>query len=44
MRLLWLEVRDFRNHEETSLEVPAGLVAAVGANAQGKTNLLEAAN
>ncbi|MDQ4005477.1 MAG: DNA replication/repair protein RecF, partial [Actinomycetota bacterium] len=44
MRLLWLEVRDFRNHEETSIEVPSGLVAAVGANAQGKTNLLEAAN
>ena len=44
MRLLWLEVRDFRNHRETSLEVPAGLVAAVGPNAQGKTNLLEAAS
>lgn len=44
MRLLWLEVRDFRNHRETSLEVPEGLVAAVGANAEGKTNLLEAAH
>jgi DNA replication and repair protein RecF len=44
VRLAWLEVRDFRNHRETVLEVPAGLVAAVGANAQGKTNLLEAAH
>jgi DNA replication and repair protein RecF len=44
VRLRWLEVRDFRNHRETSLEVPAGLVAAVGPNAQGKTNLLEAAH
>jgi DNA replication and repair protein RecF len=44
VRLAWLEVRDFRNHRETSVEVPEGLVAAVGPNAQGKTNLLEAAH
>ncbi len=44
MRLLWVEARDFRNHRETRVEVPAGLVAAVGPNAQGKTNLLEAAH
>lgn len=44
MRLAWLEVRDFRNHRETDLEVPDGLVVAVGPNAQGKTNLLEAAH
>jgi DNA replication and repair protein RecF len=44
VRLGWLEVRDFRNHRETDLEVPDGLVVAVGANAQGKTNLLEAAH
>lgn len=44
MRLAWLEVRDFRNHRETSVEVPEGLVVAVGPNAQGKTNLLEAAH
>ena len=44
MRLLWLEARDFRNHRETRVEVPAGLVAVVGPNAQGKTNLLEAAH
>jgi DNA replication and repair protein RecF len=43
VRLRWLEVQDFRNHERTSLEVPPGVVALVGANAQGKTNLLEAA-
>jgi DNA replication and repair protein RecF len=43
VRLLWIEVRDFRNHRETTLEVPAGLTAVVGPNAQGKTNLLEAA-
>jgi DNA replication and repair protein RecF len=42
VRLAWVEVRDFRNHGETALEVPAGLVAAVGPNAHGKTNLLEA--
>jgi DNA replication and repair protein RecF len=43
VRLLWIEVRDFRNHRETTLEVPTGLTAVVGPNAQGKTNLLEAA-
>jgi DNA replication and repair protein RecF len=42
VRLLWLEVRDFRNHAETRLEIPSGVVALVGPNAQGKTNLLEA--
>ncbi len=44
MRLGWLELRDFRNHVETKLEVPPGLVVAVGPNAQGKTNLLEGAH
>lgn len=42
MQLLWIEARDFRNHRETSLQVPPGLTAVVGPNAQGKTNLLEA--
>lgn len=42
MRLRWVEVHDFRNYRETRLEVPPGLVALVGPNAQGKTNLLEA--
>jgi len=43
VRLRWLEARDFRNHEHTELEVPGGLVVAVGGNGEGKTNLLEAA-
>ena len=43
MRLRWIEARDFRNHEHTELEVPQGLVVAVGGNGEGKTNLLEAA-
>ena len=42
MRLAWIEIRDFRNHRETALEVGPGLTAVVGPNAQGKTNLLEA--
>jgi DNA replication and repair protein RecF len=42
VRLLWIEVRDFRSHHEVSLEVPPGLTVLVGPNAQGKTNLLEA--
>ena len=42
VRLLWVEARDFRNHRETSLQVPASVTAVVGPNAQGKTNLLEA--
>ena len=41
MRLLWVELRDFRNHRETRLEVPEGLVVAVGDNGEGKSNLLE---
>jgi DNA replication and repair protein RecF len=43
VRLRWIEARDFRNHEHTELEVPEGLVVAVGGNGEGKTNLLEAA-
>jgi len=43
VRLRWIEARDFRNHEHTELEVPGGLVVAVGGNGEGKTNLLEAA-
>lgn len=42
MRLVWVELRDFRNHAETRLEdIPEGLVVAVGPNGEGKTNLLE---
>jgi DNA replication and repair protein RecF len=40
--LAWLELRDFRNHEETRLEdLPEGVLVAVGPNGEGKTNLLE---
>ncbi len=42
MRLSWLEVRDFRNHMELSLQIPEGLTTVVGPNGRGKTNLLEA--
>lgn len=42
MRLAWLELKDFRNHADTRLvDVPEGLIVAVGANGEGKTNLLE---
>ncbi len=37
-----MELRDFRNHRQTRLDdVPEGLIAVVGANGEGKTNLLE---
>jgi len=37
-----VELTDFRNHPKTRVEdVPEGLIAAVGANGEGKTNLLE---
>jgi DNA replication and repair protein RecF len=43
MRLQWIELRDFRNHAHTRLDpIPEGLLVAVGANGEGKTNLLEA--
>jgi DNA replication and repair protein RecF len=37
---LWL--RDVRNYEEAELALAAGLTAVLGANGQGKSNLLEA--
>jgi len=43
MRLQWVELRDFRNHTHTRIDpIPEGLLVAVGANGEGKTNLLEA--
>ncbi|HXF71542.1 MAG TPA: DNA replication and repair protein RecF [Actinomycetota bacterium] len=42
MRVLWAELRDFRNHAATEVRgIPDGLVAIVGPNGAGKTNLLE---
>lgn len=42
MRLCWLELRDFRNHHHTRVDpVADGLVVVVGANGEGKSNLLE---
>lgn len=40
LRRLWLT--DFRNYPEAQVEVGPGLTAVVGANGEGKTNLLEA--
>ena len=42
MRLLDLQLRDFRNYEELNLSFEPGVNLIVGNNAQGKTNLLEA--
>ena len=40
LRRLWLT--DFRSYEAVTLEPDAGLTVVVGANGEGKTNLLEA--
>jgi DNA replication and repair protein RecF len=40
LRTLW--VTDFRNYEQAELTMPPGLTVVVGANGEGKTNLLEA--
>jgi DNA replication and repair protein RecF len=42
LHLSWAEIRDFRNHAHTRIEdVQDGLVAVVGPNGEGKTNLME---
>jgi DNA replication and repair protein RecF len=42
MRLAWVELRRFRNHEHTRLDgLGDGVSVAVGPNGEGKTNLLE---
>ena len=42
MELKKIELRNFRNYEDISLEFVPGVNLIVGDNAQGKTNLLEA--
>lgn len=42
MRIDRLWLADFRNYSELSLEFAPGLTAVVGANGEGKSNLLEA--
>ena len=37
-----LRLQNFRNYATQEVELPAGLVALIGDNGQGKTNLLEA--
>ncbi len=43
MRVKKLSLRNFRNYEQLDLELDPGVNLIVGKNAQGKTNLLEAA-
>ena len=42
MRLVHLALTDFRNFTSLQTEIPTGPTIVVGANAQGKTSLLEA--
>lgn len=42
MQLLRLSLQNFRQHERTTLELGAGLLAVVGPNGAGKSTLLEA--
>ena len=37
-----LELVDFRNYESVAVDLSPGLTAVVGANGQGKSNLVEA--
>lgn len=43
MRLSWVELRDYRNHAHTRVDLRTdGLFVVAGSNGEGKTNLLEA--
>jgi DNA replication and repair protein RecF len=43
MRMSWVELRDYRNHAHTRVELGTeGLIVIAGPNGEGKTNLLEA--
>lgn len=44
MRVKSISLRDFRNYAEADITVQKGCVVLVGANGQGKTNLVEAIN
>ena len=42
MKLEWLDIRDFRNHENSRLTCAPGATILVGNNGEGKTNVAEA--
>ncbi len=42
MRVVRIQLRDFRNYEAAEVELSEGLTVVAGANGAGKTNLLEA--
>lgn len=42
MRVTHVELKDFRNYKELTLELGSGPTLIVGSNGQGKTNLVEA--
>ena len=43
MRLSWVELRDYRNHVHTRVDLGHdGIIVVAGPNGEGKTNLLEA--
>ena len=42
MRLQWLELRDFRSHRDSRIDLSGESALVLGANGSGKTNLIEA--
>jgi DNA replication and repair protein RecF len=42
LHVRWLRLTDFRNYADLELDLATGTTAIVGANAQGKSNLVEA--
>jgi exonuclease SbcC len=42
MRLIGLELENFRQHKSTEIQFPSGLTAILGANGSGKSTILEA--
>ncbi len=42
MRLHWLELRDFRSHRESRIDLSGESALVLGENGSGKTNLIEA--